>query len=117
LPRLLSLLPKDGVASSVYQSRWATKGLPVPSPSAPEQGCRWEVKKVALDLHGNVTGRAWGVQYWKGKRVTPAEKEYELISGGLKYNWAAAITPPLLAQEAQARLKAAQPQAAEGAEA
>jgi hypothetical protein len=71
LPRLLSLLPKDGVSSSVYQRRWALKGLPVPTAAAPEQGSRWVVKKVQLDLHGKVTGRAWGVLYWKGKLQLP----------------------------------------------
>lgn len=72
LPRLLSLLPRDGVTSSVYQTRWAAKGLPVPSAASLDSTCRWEVKKVRLDLaageEGNkVTGRAWGVLYWKGQ--------------------------------------------------
>lgn len=68
LPQLLSLLPRDGVGASVYASRWAGKGLPVPT-AAPHEGdatCRWDVKKVRLvTKDGRVTGRAWGVLHWK----------------------------------------------------
>ncbi|GAA5985413.1 hypothetical protein JCM11641_000149 [Rhodosporidiobolus odoratus] len=101
LPRLLSLLPRDGVNASVYQSRWAGKGLPVPTSASLEDSCRWDVSKVRLsvDEHGKAHGRAWGVQYWKGKRITPADKEYEPIRGGLKYLWQASTPPPLLADK------------------
>ncbi|GAA5839528.1 hypothetical protein JCM11251_002748 [Rhodosporidiobolus azoricus] len=100
LPRLLSLLPRDGVGASVYQSRWAGKGLPVPTSAATlDDTCRWDVKKVKLQVKDgkHVGGRAWGVLHWKGKRVTPADKEYEPIRSGLKYLWQASTPPPLLA--------------------
>ncbi|GAA5888353.1 hypothetical protein JCM5296_003301 [Sporobolomyces johnsonii] len=122
LPRLLSLLPKDGVAQSVYQTRWAGKGLPVPSSSLASSSdadatCRWEVKKVRLRVteDGSVKGRAWGVKWWKGKRVTPENKEFEPIRGGLKYLWQAATPPLLLEQEARqlAAKRAAAPPAKE----
>ncbi|KAM0788847.1 hypothetical protein ACM66B_002932 [Microbotryomycetes sp. NB124-2] len=110
LPRLLSMLPRDGVGASVYQTRWHAKGLPVPRGQHVDQACRWDVKRVRLDLEGDkVKGRAYGVMYWKGKRVTPADKEYEQIKGGLKYNWAAAVPPPALVQQ-QAANKAKQQQ-------
>lgn len=131
LPRLLSLLPKDGLNAVVFQSRWAGKGLPTPSPSASsainDATCRWEVKKVRLAFRetendkAQVAAKAWGVLYWKGalalsfrgttelirlgyagKRVTPAEKEYEPIKGGLKYEWSALNTPPLLVRAPKA---------------
>ncbi|GAA5900589.1 hypothetical protein JCM6882_000916 [Rhodosporidiobolus microsporus] len=100
LPRLLSLLPRDGVGALVYPSRWAGKGLPVPIGAAALDGtCRWEIKKVRLQVNEDgkhVGGRAWGVLHWKGKRVTPADKEYEPIRSGLKYLWSSATPPPLL---------------------
>lgn len=76
LPRLLSLLPNDGVGARVYAARWAAKGLPVPVPSpaaataAPTEDavCYWDVKKVRLHSteNGHVRGRAYGVLNWKG---------------------------------------------------
>ncbi|KAK4057959.1 hypothetical protein OIO90_001178 [Microbotryomycetes sp. JL221] len=100
LPRLLSLLPRDGVGSSVYQTRWHAKGLPVPrrQPSDADDGsCRWDVERVKLNHEGDkVTGKAYGVMYWKGKRVTPVDKDCEEIKGALKYNWAAAVPHPTL---------------------
>lgn len=76
LPRLLSLLPKDGLNSTIYQTRWAGKGFPTPSASASaainDGTCRWEVKKVRLAFQetdndkAKVAARAWGVFYWKG---------------------------------------------------
>ncbi|BGP14921.1 hypothetical protein JCM10213_003722 [Rhodosporidiobolus nylandii] len=102
LPRLLSLLPRDGVGASVYPSRWAGKGLPVPTSAASLDGsCRFDVKKVRLAVgeDGQVRGRAWGVAYWKGKRTTPADKEYEPVPGGLKYLWRAAETPAALLEK------------------
>ncbi|GAA5956861.1 hypothetical protein JCM21900_006274 [Sporobolomyces salmonicolor] len=122
LPRLLSLLPKDGVAQSVYQTRWAGKGLPVPSSSLSSSSeadatCRWDIKKVRLSIaeDGSVKGRAWGVMWWKGKRVTPEGKEFERIRGGRKYLWQAASPPLLLEQEARklAAKRAAAPSAEE----
>ncbi|GAA6056576.1 hypothetical protein JCM3770_006648 [Rhodotorula araucariae] len=103
LPRLLALLPRNGVGASVYATKWAGKGLPVPSAAEPDAAtCRWEVKKVRLHAseQGTVRGRAWGVLHWKGKRVTPDSKEYEPIRGGLKYLWQSAVPPPLLVQKA-----------------
>lgn len=105
LPRLLSLLPNDGVGARVYAARWAAKGLPVPTSAVnPEEeaSCYWDVKKVRLAVTeaGHVRGRAYGVLNWKGKRVT--EGEYELIRGGLKYLWQAAQVPPVLVEEAKA---------------
>lgn len=110
LPRLLSLLPNDGVGARVYAARWAAKGLPVPVPSpaaataAPTEdaACYWDVKKVRLHSteNGHVRGRAYGVLNWKGKRVT--QGEYEPIRGGLKYLWQAATVPPALVEEAKA---------------
>lgn len=77
LPRLLSLLPQNGVSASVYQTRWEAKQLPVPSPlsssSAPlESTCRWEVSKVNLGVsdEGKPWAKAFGVLYWKGKSDT-----------------------------------------------
>ncbi|KAK4055627.1 hypothetical protein OIV83_000173 [Microbotryomycetes sp. JL201] len=109
------MLPRDGVGASVYQTRWHAKGLPVPRGHRVDETCRWDVKRVRLNLEGDkVTGRAYGIMYWKGKRVTPAEKEYEEIKGGLKYNWAAAVPPPALVQlQAAAKAKQANEAAAE----
>ncbi|GAA6062796.1 hypothetical protein JCM10212_002165 [Sporobolomyces blumeae] len=99
LPKLLSLLPKDGVGSRVYQNRWRGQGYPVPTSLNPDdaQGkCYWEVVKSDLRINenGKPRGDAWGVKYWKGQRVTPADVEAQPISGGLKYLWQAA-SPPL----------------------
>ncbi|GAA6014622.1 hypothetical protein JCM10207_006881 [Rhodosporidiobolus poonsookiae] len=104
LPRLLSLLPRNGVGARVYQSRWQGKGLPVPSAAQPDDGCYWEVKKVRLrvDDEGKVHGRAWGVHNWKGKRTTPADKEHEPIRGGLKYLWQSSVVPSLLVEQPSA---------------
>lgn len=76
LPRLLSLLPKNGVSASVYQTRWEAKQLPVPSPhsSASLDGtCRWEVSRVNLGVseEGKPWAKAFGVLYWKGKLGPP----------------------------------------------
>lgn len=75
LPVLLSMLPKEGLGSIIYQARWSKKNLPVPnllnsssSATATQDTCRWEVKKVALTFNeeGKIGGDAWGVFYWKG---------------------------------------------------
>ncbi|POY74038.1 hypothetical protein BMF94_2850 [Rhodotorula taiwanensis] len=105
LPRLLSLLPNDGVGARVFAARWAAKGLPVPAATtAAEQDatCYWDVKKVRLNVTeaGHVRGRAYGVLNWKGKRVT--QGEFEPIRGGLKYLWQAATVPPALVEQAKA---------------
>ncbi|GAA5861070.1 hypothetical protein JCM3774_002182 [Rhodotorula dairenensis] len=105
LPRLLSLLPNDGVGARVYASRWAAKGLPVPTATATATeaaACYWDVKKVKLAVTeaGHVRGKAYGVLNWKGKRVT--EGEYEPIRGGLKYLWQSATVPPVLVEQARA---------------
>ncbi|GAA6023530.1 hypothetical protein JCM11491_005530 [Sporobolomyces phaffii] len=103
LPRLLSLLPKDGVGALVYQNRWKGKGFPVPSPAATPatatDACFYEVKKVAskLNEHGVAKLHAFGVLYWKGKRVTPQDQEFEPIRG-TKYFWQAADPPLVLRQ-------------------
>jgi len=73
LHRLLSLLPKNGVSASVYQTRWEAKQLPVPTPLSPkasfDKACRWEVQKVSLGVsdEGKPWAKAFGVLYWKGK--------------------------------------------------
>ncbi|GAA5848830.1 hypothetical protein JCM9279_002958 [Rhodotorula babjevae] len=104
LPRLLALLPRNGVGASVYESRWAGKGLPVPTTAAADDtaSCRWEVKKVKLHSgdNGKLQGRAYGVHFWKGKRITPADKEYEPIRHASKYLWQSAVPPPLLVEQA-----------------
>ncbi|GAA5893838.1 hypothetical protein JCM8208_001257 [Rhodotorula glutinis] len=122
LPRLLALLPRNGVGASVYESRWAGKGLPVPTSSSTTAdndsgSCRWEVKKVKLHAgdNGKLQGRAYGVQFWKGKRITPADKEYEPIRHASKYLWQSAVPPPLLVE--QARQAAAPPPPAPAVEA
>ncbi|KPV77288.1 uncharacterized protein RHOBADRAFT_41281 [Rhodotorula graminis WP1] len=118
LPRLLALLPRNGLGASVYESRWAGKGLPVPTSSAASTGdnsCRWEVKKVKLTPadNGKLHGRAYGVHFWKGKRTTPADKDYEPIRHASKYLWQAAVPPPLLVEQArQAAARAPAPDAA-----
>ncbi|KAK4691235.1 hypothetical protein P7C70_g9397, partial [Phenoliferia sp. Uapishka_3] len=95
LPQLLSHLPHDGLNSRVFQSRWIAKGLPTPStsPSSLSSACYWDVKSVKRTEEGM---KAFGVLYWKGKRVTPETKEFEPIKGGLKYTWETAVMPPLL---------------------
>lgn len=132
LPRLLSLLPKDGQGASIFPTRWAGKGLPTPAnKAAGDETCRWEVKRVKLAFNegAKVSGKAWGVLYWKGqsrvsfplvtsrgddcdapeltvitgKRITPAEKEYEKIRGGLKYEWSTAVMPPILANQGRGK--------------
>ncbi|GAA6029631.1 hypothetical protein JCM8097_000972 [Rhodosporidiobolus ruineniae] len=99
LPRLLSLLPKNGVGARVYESRWEGKKLPTPSAATPADGaCYWDVTKtrITVDSEGKAHGRAWGVLTWKGKRVTPADKDHEPIRGGLKHLWRAEAAPSLL---------------------
>ncbi|TNY19941.1 phenylalanine ammonia lyase [Rhodotorula diobovata] len=122
LPRLLSLLPRNGLGASVYESRWAGKGLPVPTTAAPSSNetCRWDVKKVKLHTdNGKIRARAYGVLHWKGKRITPQDKEYEPIRGGYKYLWQSAVPPQVLIERAQAAAKSreAAPSPAEEAEA
>lgn len=74
LPRLLSLLPKDGLNAVVYQSRWHALGLPTPANAPESESCRWEVKRVKLlfettndDKAPRVKANAYGVKYWKGE--------------------------------------------------
>lgn len=66
LPRLLSLLPRDGLNATVYQSRWHSKGLPTPATASSAEACRWEVKRVDLLLEPTLKAKAYGVLYWKG---------------------------------------------------
>ncbi len=81
LPRLLSLLPKNGVSAWVYQTRWEAKNLPVPSPltaaASLDQSCRWVVEKVNLGVsdEGKPWAKAFGVLYWKGKPARSALEE------------------------------------------
>ncbi|KAL8278350.1 hypothetical protein RQP46_009242 [Phenoliferia psychrophenolica] len=104
LGQLLAHLPHDGQGARVFQTRWAAKGLPTPtsSPASLASACFWEVKKTESKLvHDSLSTKAFGVFYWKGKRVTPAEKEYEPIKGALKYPWSTAVLPPILSPEKQ----------------
>ncbi|GAA5956702.1 hypothetical protein JCM3765_005710 [Sporobolomyces pararoseus] len=108
LPRLLSLLPKDGVGSLVYQSRWRAKQLPIPSPTdtlstASKDSCFYEIKKVHFKANesGKLKAEAFGVFYWKGKRVTPGNQEFEKLGGGSKHLWQAANPPLALRRQAE----------------
>ncbi|KAI5122181.1 hypothetical protein M0805_007078 [Coniferiporia weirii] len=74
LYQTLSRLPKDGVGTRVYQTRWQSKGI---------EGCYWEVSRVKLKCEG-AHGKAWGRLVWRGKRVSERE---ECIPGSLKYMW------------------------------
>ncbi|BGP23716.1 phenylalanine ammonia lyase [Rhodotorula toruloides] len=122
LPRLLSLLPRDGVGARIYPKRWVTKGLPVPSvpigqpqPAHDDKNCYWEVKEVKLKTRedtGTLFARVKGVKYWKGKRVTPETREWEHIRGGLKWKWYSDVVPPLLARDRSSKAAAARPDAA-----
>ncbi|GAA5870569.1 hypothetical protein JCM8547_002050 [Rhodosporidiobolus lusitaniae] len=95
LPRLLSLLPRDGVGAKVFQSRWAGKDLPVPSASSVDGACYWEITRVRLRYEdGKVKGRSWGRHFHKGKLVT--EGADEPVRGGLKYLWQSAVPPSIL---------------------
>jgi hypothetical protein len=70
LPRLLSLLPKDGLNSIVYQTRWKGKGIPTPDSASNLAGASyWDVLLVKHSYNdaGKVTGKAYGVLYWKGE--------------------------------------------------
>lgn len=74
LPRLLSLLPRNGLDATVFQARWLTKNLPVPSPLAPaplDQACYYRVTKVNLTHNstGKLSAKAWGIKYWKGPHL------------------------------------------------
>ncbi|BGO90583.1 hypothetical protein NBRC10512_005303 [Rhodotorula toruloides] len=119
LPRLLSLLPRDGVGARIYPRRWVSKGLPVPSvaighpqPAQDTKNCYWEVKEVKLKTRpdtGTLFARVKGVKYWKGKRVTPEGKEWEDIRGGLKWKWYSDMVPPLLARDRFSNKAAAPP--------
>ena len=53
----LSRLPKDGVSSRVFQTRWQSKGI---------EGCYWEITRVKMK-NGGKNGRAWGKLVWRGK--------------------------------------------------
>jgi hypothetical protein len=70
LPRLLSLLPKDGVGALVYQNRWKGKGFPIPSPDSTldsnDGACFYQVKRVESNLNeqGVAKLKAFGVLYW-----------------------------------------------------
>ncbi|GAA5850221.1 hypothetical protein JCM5353_007777, partial [Sporobolomyces roseus] len=102
LPRLLSLLPQDGVGSLIYPSRWKGKGLPTPSSStttqSPRDACFYDIKKVSLTTTeaGKLKGEAFGVLYWKGKRVTPIEQEFERVKGGDLWQ---SSQPPIMLQQ------------------
>ena len=70
LPRLLSLLPKNGLNSLVFQTRWTGKGLPTPSRGTETtSACYYQVKKVVLAHNdaGKLTAKAFGVKFWKGQ--------------------------------------------------
>ena len=75
LPRLLALLPRNGVDSLVFQTRWTGKGLPTPSRSAETaEGCYYEVKQVVLKHNpaGKLTAKAFGILFWKGQSASSA---------------------------------------------
>lgn len=69
----LSRLPKDGVGSRVFQTRWQSKGI---------EGSYYEVTRVRLKDEGK-HGKAWGRLVWKGRSVTNEER----IRGALKNKW------------------------------
>ncbi|TFK43246.1 hypothetical protein BDQ12DRAFT_718481 [Crucibulum laeve] len=75
LYEVLSRTPTGGVGNRVYQLRWESKGIP---------DSYWEVTRTKFKCEGR-HGKAWGVLYWKGRRVSEIE---ERIRGGLKYTWA-----------------------------
>lgn len=105
LPLLLSHLPKNGAGARVFQSRWVEKGLPVPTGTG-AKGCYWEVKKVDLSFRegdGKPHAVVWGVGYWKGKRITPADKQMERIKGALKYAWKSEVMPVLPGQSSTSK--------------
>ncbi|PWN96039.1 hypothetical protein FA09DRAFT_321671 [Tilletiopsis washingtonensis] len=98
LPQLLASLPSSGVGAKIRQRRWAAKGLDVPAgqalsgpipreerAQAGEAGCYWLVTRTQLK-QGGKHGKAWGRLVWRGKQVTPSDRE-EQIRGGLKYVW------------------------------
>lgn len=55
----LARLPNNGVGATVYQKRWARKGI---------EGCTWKVTQAQLKNEGK-SGKAWGVLFWKGERT------------------------------------------------
>ena len=57
LYQTLSRLPKDGVGSRVFQTRWQSKGI---------EGCFWEITRVSLKMEGT-HGKAWGKLVWRGE--------------------------------------------------
>lgn len=69
LPRLLSLLPRDGVGARVYQTRWRGKGLAVPTapldaPTTGDGPCYYDVKRVRVNPKDQGKVDAFGVFYW-----------------------------------------------------
>ena len=56
LYEVLSRQPKDGVGSTVFQTRWTGKGI---------VGSHWEVTRARIKGEGD-HGKAWGYLTWKG---------------------------------------------------
>ncbi|KLO15747.1 hypothetical protein SCHPADRAFT_849098 [Schizopora paradoxa] len=92
----LSRLPKDGVGSRVYQTRWQSKKI---------GGSYYEVTRVSLKDEGK-HGKAWGRLVWKGRPVN----EEERIRGALKYRWDVGISRGIgMKASAPAELKSTSP--------
>lgn len=75
LPTLLSKLPKNGLNSALFQSRWNSKLFPLPKFNSKtnlielDGKCYWEIKKVDLKFNSEndkIMGKVFGVLYWKG---------------------------------------------------
>ncbi|KZT26995.1 hypothetical protein NEOLEDRAFT_1240652 [Neolentinus lepideus HHB14362 ss-1] len=79
LYQVLSRSPDGGVGRKVHQQRWSSKGI---------DGSYWEITKTEFKLQG-AHGKAWGVLYWRGKRIHPKPTR---ISGALKYSWKEGIS-------------------------
>ncbi|KAF8351188.1 hypothetical protein F5887DRAFT_875517 [Amanita rubescens] len=82
LYEVLSRKPDGGVGKEIHQMRWNNKQI---------EGSYWKVTRSKFRCEGKC-GTAWGILYWKGKRVTAREEE---IRGGLKYTWAEGRSKPL----------------------
>ncbi|KDQ64904.1 hypothetical protein JAAARDRAFT_188179 [Jaapia argillacea MUCL 33604] len=71
---VLSRAPLNPAGKRVHQIRWGEKGI---------EDSYWEVTKANFKGDGG-HGRAWGILYWKGQRIS---ERPERIRGALKYYW------------------------------